>query len=186
MPTPATSPLVRDFNARLRPWIQGGFAGIVALVFLFLVWVTISQLQTLQHQLADQAREERVMFREELKSQRDELRAAVQEMRRAVDRLDDSQRAIKADVHTLKFAGPEAFKAPPPRAKPMGDNEAADDHEEPTDLDAEVPPEEIVRGAEIAVQVLSMVTPGSFAGAEDLLMAAAEFLGMYFRNYVTD
>ncbi|MDB5312643.1 MAG: hypothetical protein JWO38_6845 [Gemmataceae bacterium] len=107
-----------DLGPGARLWLQAGFAGLVALVFLFLVWVTISQLQGLQKQLAEQAREDRGMFRDELKSQREELRAAVQEMRRAVDRLDDSQRSIKQDVHTLKFGGPDSFKAPAPREKP--------------------------------------------------------------------
>jgi hypothetical protein len=117
-PTPDGSPFTRDFSPRTRVWIQGGFAGVVCLVFLGLVGVTISQLQGLQKQLAEQAREDRVMFRDELRDQRNELRAAVTEMRRAVDRLNDDQRTVKQDVHTLKFGGPEAFKAPSPRPVP--------------------------------------------------------------------
>jgi hypothetical protein len=112
-----------------RVWVQAGFAGIVALVFLFLVWVTISQLQALQlssheqmqalqRQLSDTARDDRAMFRDELKSQREELRAAVAEMRRAVDRLDTGHQRLKQDVDTLKYGGQDAFRAPVPRAKP--------------------------------------------------------------------
>jgi hypothetical protein len=100
-----------------RVYIQAGFAGVVAVAFIGVVGVMLVMFQGLQRQLAEQSREDRIMFREELRSQREELRAAVVEMRRAVDHLDSGQRQIKADVKTLKEAGPDAFKAPSPRTK---------------------------------------------------------------------
>lgn len=112
-------------NARL--WLQAGFAGIVSVTFIFLVWFVtnqqqasqrqlIDQLQSLQKQQSDrqkqqddQAAYDRSMYREQMarswdetRTNREELRAAVAIMARAVDRLDSNQRQIKQETREIQ------------------------------------------------------------------------------------
>jgi hypothetical protein len=108
-----------------RLYMQGGFALVVAVVFVALVGVLVVLVQGMQRTIADQAREDRATYRETTKEmgarqERTErlLLEAVLEMRRAIDRLDAGQRQLRSEVKTLKENGPEAFKAPDPRPKP--------------------------------------------------------------------
>jgi uncharacterized protein HemX len=108
-----------------RLYIQGGFALVVAVVFVALVGVLVVLVQGMQHTIADQAREDRATYRETTKEmaarqERTErlLLEAVLEMRRAIDRLDAGQRQLRSEVKVLKESGSGGFKAPDPRQKP--------------------------------------------------------------------
>ena len=121
-PTPPEQPPPGGWYEQMpraaRTYAQLGFAGVIAVVFVCVVGVVLVMFQGLQRQVAEQAREDRAMFREELREQRAELKRAVDVMNAAVERLDANQRQINRDVKTLKETAPgEPWRAPPPRAK---------------------------------------------------------------------
>jgi uncharacterized protein HemX len=121
-PAPQPAPPLPDWYTQMpraaRTYAQLGFAGVIAVVFVCVVGVVLVMFQRLQSQVADQAREDRSMFREELREQRSELKRAVDAMNAAVERLDAGQRQINRDMKTIKDNVPgEPWKAPQPRAK---------------------------------------------------------------------
>lgn len=111
----------------VRAFLQVGAVGLIMYLYAMDSKEKTAQITRLQEDTRQQAREDRIMFREtttatnsandrrfEVLATRLELNTA--EMRRVLDRVTDDQKTIKRDVNDLKMGGPDTFKAPPPRA----------------------------------------------------------------------
>ena len=109
---PKTETFLSDMPSWVKVLVQLGFAGLIGLLFALDSRDRSSQLREMQVETRNQARDDRIMFREEMRSQRESLNAAVAEMRNAVQAISHQQLQLKKDVDDIKNPFPSPHPKP--------------------------------------------------------------------------